>query len=121
MSTQISMLLIHAVTKNVLEHLIQRGANVDIVDITGNTPLHHAILQKNFEKMQILVKYKANVNIRNNTGETPLHMAVYDGTIIFANKAIPLLLNNGADGNISITPNGTAAEKISQSRQNRRY
>lgn len=52
--------------------LIEKGANVNIVDKHGNTPLH---LVRHFPIAKILVEKGANVNAINSNGSTPLHLA----------------------------------------------
>ncbi len=114
-STKLGELLFHTTTKNLLVHLIQRGANVNVWDSGANTPLHWAVKQENFEKMQILVANGAKVNVHNNNILTPLHLIVvhYCG-MSFSKKAIPFLLEHGADANLEDsdgrTPRALAAK-----------
>lgn len=64
--------------KNAVEALIAKGADVNLQDAEGNTPLHH--LAKNLnnkieEVLTTLVAAKANLEAKNNAGETPLMVA----------------------------------------------
>lgn len=64
--------------KNVMNILIERGADVNYQDTDGNTPLHHLAVilnNKNSRALKVLIKSKANLNIKNNNGETPLMLA----------------------------------------------
>ena len=100
-STKLGELLLHTTDPNVLINLIQRGADVNDLDSLANTPLHWAIKQENFEKMKILVAHGAKVNVHNNNNaSTPLHSLVFCTNLSFVRKAIPFLLEHGADANI---------------------
>jgi len=51
--------------------LIKAGANVNIKDNNGNTPIYWAASGAN-KTLEVLIKAGANVNVENNKGETPL-------------------------------------------------
>lgn len=70
--------------------LINYGANVDIQDNEGNTPLHHAFASPKIASL--LIEHKAQVNLVNNQGEPPLHFA-------FSKELINLLFESGANIN----------------------
>ncbi|KAK9892054.1 hypothetical protein WA026_018253 [Henosepilachna vigintioctopunctata] len=57
-----------------------KGANPNIADADGHSPLHTLASQPETDKTRIfallLVEYKANVNSTNNFEETPLYMAI---------------------------------------------
>ncbi|KAK2578283.1 hypothetical protein KPH14_012873, partial [Odynerus spinipes] len=72
---------------SVMQLLIDKGANVNIVDKYGNTPLHHAHY---LPLVKCLVENGADINARNHEGCTPLHTA-YDFPIV------EYLVENGAD------------------------
>lgn len=59
-----------------MNFLLSRGANVDLRDKGGESPLLAAAQIGFVEGAQALVKYRANVNLANSGGETPLHRAV---------------------------------------------
>ena len=79
-SRQTGEAALHIVAKNgdavYLRFLIQKGANPNIQDGTGNTPMMIAIASGFDEGVSILITYHANVNLANNSGETPLIRAV---------------------------------------------
>jgi ankyrin repeat protein len=54
--------------------LIKAGANVNIKDDNGNTPIYWAAMG-NSKTLEVLIKAGANVNVKNNKGETPLDNA----------------------------------------------
>lgn len=65
----------------------------------GNTPLHIAVQQNEFEYVEILLRYGCNVNIYNNDGYTPIDF-VYIMSLEYRRKNIlKLLLQYGANVN----------------------
>ena len=61
----------HAVLDNAIDSvsiLLERGANPNNKDSTGNTPLHYV---RSEETVQLLIDYGADKNITNNEGFTP--------------------------------------------------
>lgn len=56
--------------------LLQRGANPNLRDGKGNTPLMAAVSAGAGSIVPLLITGKANVNIANDSGETPLIRAV---------------------------------------------
>ncbi|MGL9759184.1 MAG: ankyrin repeat domain-containing protein [Wolbachia sp.] len=73
--------------------LLEAGANPDIQNNKGKTPLHYIDV---LASVASLLKGKANPNIQNNEGETPLHYAASIGHTGYVN----LLLEKKADPNI---------------------
>jgi ankyrin repeat protein len=67
--------------------LAQAGANLDLPDREGNTPLHDASVERIAEA---LIKSGANINIRNDRGKTP-HMTTDSAAVA------RLLIQAGAD------------------------
>ena len=61
----------------VLLGLLAAGANKDLKNNDGETPLHIAVKEGNQAIVDALIKEGANVNQQNVLGETPLHIAVY--------------------------------------------
>ena len=72
------------------EQLIKSGANINIQNYFGSTPLHYS---KTIEQIKLLLEAGANPNIQNNKGNTPLH-------IFEIKEQIKLLLNAKANPNI---------------------
>ena len=56
------------ITVEPLEYLIQKGANVNIQDVNGNTPLFFAFGARNQKGIEILRKAGADTSIRNKSG-----------------------------------------------------
>ena len=56
-----------------VDHLLGFGANLDIPDENGDTPLHLACQLKNDVFVRLLLNNGADPNIRNKMGITPMH------------------------------------------------
>lgn len=64
-----------AIAKLLLEH----GANPNIQDDIGQTPLHIVVLRRHDDIIPLLMKYHADPNIKDKFGETPLSDARKSG------------------------------------------
>lgn len=81
-----------------IESLLIRGANPNTFNVSKTTPLSYAILQKNIELVQLLLKYGADPNFTASGEVTPPPLI---GSIYYGNIEITLLLiANGSDINI---------------------
>jgi uncharacterized protein len=71
---------LHIVTKRgdvtYMRFLLSRGANPNVQDQGGNTPLLLSVNNGCSECIDVLTDRKANVNLANSAGETPLIRAV---------------------------------------------
>jgi ankyrin repeat protein len=67
---------LHTAAKNgcnvIIEILLQHGANTEITDKYGNTPLHIAAIQCHLDIVRCLVQHNANMNAVNKGFLTPL-------------------------------------------------
>ena len=72
--------LLHCASKNghlqVMQHLIDRGIELEAVDKAGNTALHLAVANGQTEAMDLLLACGASSNVLNQAQDTPLHIAV---------------------------------------------
>ncbi|KAH8696384.1 ankyrin repeat-containing domain protein [Talaromyces proteolyticus] len=60
----------------IIECLVAHGANIDDVDIRGNTPLNQmAINLRQVEAVRALLGCGASMKVKNLRGDTPLHQA----------------------------------------------
>ena len=75
---------------------IQSGADVNIKDDYGSTPLFLASEKGYTEIVKLLLEYGADVNVKDNHGETPLYLASKNGHA----EIVKLLLAHGADVNV---------------------
>jgi len=77
--------------------LLERGADPNAQDSTGQTPLH---LADNPESIRLLLERGALLDAQDRTGQTPLHKAMEMVTIFRHPETIPLLLQRGADPDV---------------------
>jgi ankyrin repeat protein len=83
----------------ILNKLIQKGADLRVVDTQGFTPLHYASQRGSVECIKALVKHCPNLlEIPGENGETPLFLAVQKQSL----KSINTLLSLGANPNAKI-------------------
>ena len=78
-----------------VKKLLKEGADPNVRDEKGRTPLHHAVKDGRLDIVKLLVESGADVNAPDNYGLTPLHYAVDYGY----EKLIEFLLRHGADPN----------------------
>jgi ankyrin repeat protein len=55
--------------------LVAAGANPDIVDNNGQTPIFYAIRFNKFEMVEYLIQRGVNIKIEDKRGSTPAHWA----------------------------------------------
>ncbi|XP_058861025.1 ankyrin repeat and SAM domain-containing protein 1A-like isoform X2 [Acipenser ruthenus] len=70
---------------------IWRGPNVNCVDSTGYTPLHHSALNGHSKVVEVLLRNEALTNIADNKGCYPLHLAAWKGD----QQIVKLLIHQG--------------------------
>ncbi|KAM8863876.1 ankyrin repeat and SAM domain-containing protein 1A isoform 7-T7 [Spinachia spinachia] len=70
---------------------IWRGPNVNCVDSTGYSPLHHAALNGHSEVVEALLRNEALTNIADSKGCYPLHLAAWKGD----EHIVKLLIHQG--------------------------
>lgn len=73
--------------------LLNKGADTELVDAEGCTPLHCAAKNGKSEMTRLLLDYGADSQARNNSGDEPLHLAVYNQHM----EVVRLLLGADAD------------------------
>jgi len=90
--------------------LIKRGANVNIKDKDGKTPLHIAV-ENNYEDIvKVLIQNNADVNIKDNNGNTPLHIAIMNGNEFIIKELLKAKADKNIKNNEGKTPYDLAKE-----------
>jgi ankyrin repeat protein len=80
--------------KELVRALLSHGADANLADIYGWTPLMRAVAENRLGVVHILLASKSvNVNARNDSGATALHEAAEKGYFEIAQ----LLITNNAD------------------------
>ncbi|MBX9831142.1 ankyrin repeat domain-containing protein [Candidatus Babeliales bacterium] len=51
------------------------GANLQVQDAKGCTPLHYAVMSKNIYAMEFLLGHRVQIVVKNNAGATPMSIA----------------------------------------------
>ena len=96
----------------VVRLLLENGAEVDVRNAVGSTPLHGAAGHREPGAAQLLLSHGADATLRNDLGTTPLHRAAR----ATAYRTMTLLLQHGGDvnaaGETMQTPLHLAAESL---------
>ncbi len=71
--------------------LIEAGANIELRDAEGMTPIMWAALRGYIEVVGMLIDHGANVNAQDNSGMTALHIVCFKGYV----DLVDHLLNRG--------------------------
>ncbi|XP_046331464.2 uncharacterized protein LOC124114767 [Haliotis rufescens] len=80
--------------------LLKAGANVNVQNNTGDTPLHTAVIRGSTECVDLLLMAGANVNVQNDSGESPLHKAEAAAAVWGSAECVDVLLKAGANVNV---------------------
>ena len=94
-----------------MQFLIENGANADLANRYGWTPLHYAAIHNKPECVTLLLSHGVALNAVNKNGETALWRASYHGYL----PIVKLLVEAGADtdraDNDAKTPRDVATEE----------
>jgi ankyrin repeat protein len=82
---------------DIVQMLINYGANINIQDYYGNTAIHYSISEENVEILHLLLQYNPNLNLIDIDGNTPLHLYLRNS---YLEKEILQLLITKSDLNI---------------------
>ncbi|MGK7886781.1 MAG: ankyrin repeat domain-containing protein [Crocosphaera sp.] len=84
--------------KEIIELLINHGADVNAKTKYGYTPLYVASVWDRKDIVELLINHGADVNVRTQDGFTPLHGAVIGNR----KEIVELLINHGSDVNTAL-------------------
>jgi hypothetical protein len=98
-----------------LEEMVKRGADVNVEDGEGNTPLHHAVRERKVLATVFLLAHGANVNAIDHDDETPLVISILqrdkDTTaVLLSREDIDVRVNEELSSQHSQTPLTAAIE-----------
>jgi len=93
-----------------LGFLLQAGADPNVRDRSGNSPLLLATVGNFTEGVRILLLVHARVDLKNNIGETPLIKAVQ----LRNQSLVKMLLDAGADPDVADSAAGYSARDYAQ-------
>ncbi len=118
----------------IIEYLINKGANVNNIDITGWSLLSATSSTTNktssLEAVKLLLEYGADVNIKDQDGDTALHESIILLNSTSTIETVKLLLEYGADpfdknisnhDILSLCPNSECKKLVSKNMWNRMY
>ena len=80
---------------DLVQVLIEHGADLAAQDDTGSTPLHLASSKGIAETVRLLIENGADASARNGSHESPLHLASSSGST----ETVQLLLKHSVDIN----------------------
>ena len=66
--------LYNNLNEQILDLFLKNGADINCIDMYGETPLHYAYMQGNKKIIDLLLKKGANMNIKNKQGKIPKHV-----------------------------------------------
>ncbi|WP_367364665.1 ankyrin repeat domain-containing protein [Candidatus Tisiphia endosymbiont of Nedyus quadrimaculatus] len=69
-----SLIHIAAYYGNLVQHLLNKGVNIDLVDKNGDTVAHVAVMRNNIDVFKTLLNKGANIDIKNNNGTSVLDL-----------------------------------------------
>src|SRR5579862_3845288 len=101
-STALLALSIHSERVKAIRFLLDHGANVNVEDVDGRTPILFAANSdyQTLETVKLLIDHGADVNAKNHFGQSPLYLAKLHGNT----PIVSLLLKSGAKADTDPAP-----------------
>jgi uncharacterized protein len=97
-------LRVHRLREDLTQMLLARGAQVNLTDNQGRSPLHDV----NITVAKLLIKAGGNINLPDNQGQTPLHRAVIEEQSYFGPELVSLFISRNVKANIKDKQGKTA-------------
>ena len=102
----------HTIT-DVVQVLIEHGADVTAQDNNLSTPLHLASSEGNAEIARVLIENGADINARDGSHKTPLHLASFSGSVETVRHSLKHRVNVKAQDESHKTPLHLASSLVS--------
>ena len=64
------MAAVYKSRENLVKVLLDFGANPDIADVNGTSPMHYAVIMRNTKIIELLIKADADLTLEDNRGKT---------------------------------------------------
>jgi ankyrin repeat protein len=90
--------------------LIEAGANINLKDNTGATPLFRASSNGHLDTIKVLISWGADIDIQDNDGLTPIWTAIENGRIDVVKYLILARADIDIPDNYGVTPLLVASE-----------
>lgn len=81
-----------------VRNLVDHGAEVNVPNSDGRTPLHYSIEDHHDDTFLALIECAADCSAQDKNGDSPLHRALQ--VFSYSKLKIETLVKNGADPNI---------------------
>ncbi|EAY03967.1 hypothetical protein TVAG_314970 [Trichomonas vaginalis G3] len=86
--------------EEIFQILVDAGADVNIPNRHGETPLHHAVISNKFDVVKVFIENGAQIDVKSSAGINPLQIAANLGYF----DIFEYLIDNGADHNVIFEP-----------------
>ena len=86
--------------------LLDRGADIDVKNNNGDTPIHEAAVNGNTDIVKLLLERGAAIDVKTDFGNTPIHLAAVNGKT----DTVKFLLSARADPYITNKDGKTARD-----------
>lgn len=84
----------------ILEILIDNGADINVLDPQGNAPIHCAVSKGQTKIVKMLIAQGADINLKRGDGNSPLNTAARAAMYPDSSEMVKILIANGADVNV---------------------
>merc|ERR1712110_1153126 len=108
------LLAVHTHQPEVVEMLLDCGANPDSRDHDGESAVHVAVREEDYNMLQILLKAGADPNLPSHLGKFPLHLAVEQNLL----PLVKLMVDQGVDVEAREQAGGMTALTFAESCRN---
>lgn len=78
--TALNLAVEHKVDPEIVEFLLENGADANIPDLFNTTPLHNAIIYDQIESARILLNHGADAYFKNDGGQSSIDLARSNAT-----------------------------------------